>query len=141
MPTNRCSLKKLKKNGFTKNIIPKKYRGIWYSYEKDYGQNNPDFFNTKIKKRTFMGNKVKVANKLIKIKGKYQLPVYDLNQQTITYLYISGKKNKKITMSTTTSYFENTNVIKRKSKTARHIIFIIPGYTNKFQAKSHPFSN
>lgn len=139
MPTNTCSLQTLRKNGFTKNTIPKKYRGTWYTNEVDKYQSKADSYQTKVTKNTFLGNKVKVSNKAVKIKGKYQLPIYDLHQQLIIYLHVSGNKSRKITMAYTRSFFENKNIVNKNSNASKHIIYTIPGYVTKHEAKSHSF--
>ena len=138
VPASSYSSKILKKNGFTKNEIPKKYRGTWYSYQRAYNESPASMDTLKITKTKFDGSKVKVAKKLVKIDGKYRLPVY-ANQQ-LTYLSFSNKKNKKLTYSFVAPIISKNNKINKK-KITRDITFDQPYFTSKKQAKNHPFSS
>lgn len=120
------STQTLKKNGFTKRIIPKQYRGTWY--DKDESRT---IEKLKITKTKLFGFKVMVANKLVKIKGQYRLGVY--SDGHLTYLSVSSKP-KMLRWSLVTPAMKGKKV--NKHQISRNIIADYLSFTNKKQAKA-----
>jgi len=138
VPESSYSTKVLRKNGITKRTLPKKYRGTWYSYEAAYRESPSSMDKLKITKHSVDGKKVRVANKLVKIHGKYRLAAY--YDQMLTYFNVTGKgKQRKLTFSFVQPITNKHGQINH-SKITKLITMDQPFYLSKKQAKAHPFN-
>ncbi|GEO69233.1 hypothetical protein [Levilactobacillus acidifarinae] len=135
MPASTYSAKTLKQNGFTKRTLAKKYRGTWYAYEKYTGGTSGSMDRLKITKNKVNGYPVKVANKLVKIKGHYRLGVY--YDRALIYLSVTNKPRKLAYSLVEPVLGKHEKIV--DTQITKHITFDIPYYRTQKQAKVHSY--
>lgn len=133
MSASTYSAKTLKQNGYTKRTLAKKYRGTWYAYQKSTGEASGSMDRLKITKNKVNGHAVKVANKLVKIKGHYRLGVY--YDRALIYLSVTGKPRKLAYSLVEPVLGKHGKIV--KTQITKHITFDIPYYRTQKQAKAH----